>query len=74
METAKITTKGQTTIPAAIRKAAQLEAGNLLAFEIEGDHLIVRKIHSPDDAYLHSIDGTLDEWSLPEDEEAWSAL
>ena len=74
METAKITTKGQTTIPAPIRKAIHLEAGDLLAFEVEGDHLIVRKIGSPDDAYLRGIEGTLDEWSSPEDEEAWSAL
>ncbi len=74
MEIAKITTKGQTTIPVAIRKAAHFEAGDLLAFEIEGDHLVVRKITSSDDAYLHGIESTLDEWSLPEDEEAWSAL
>ena len=74
METAKITTKGQTTIPASIRKAVHLKAGDLLAFEVEGDHLIVRKIRSPDDAYLHGIEGTLEEWSSPEDEEAWGAL
>ena len=48
METSKTTTKGQTTIPAPTREAAHLELGDLLAFEIEGDHLIVRNIHSPD--------------------------
>jgi len=74
METSKITTKGQTTIPAHIRKAAHLEPGDLLAFEVEGDHLIVRKIRSPGDVYLRGVEGTLDEWSLPEDEEAWSEL
>ncbi len=74
METAKVTSKGQTTIPAVIRKAVHLKTGDLLAFEVEGDHFIVRKIHSPDDAYLRGIESTLDEWSLPEDEEAWGAL
>ena len=74
METAKITSKGQTTIPAAIRKAAHLGAGDLLTFEIQEDHLIVRKIHAPDDAYLRGIQETLDEWSSPEDEEVWHAL
>ena len=46
METAKITIKGQTTIPASIRKAVHLKAGDLLAFEVEGDHL-----HRPQDSF-----------------------
>jgi AbrB family looped-hinge helix DNA binding protein len=74
MEIAKISSKGQTTIPAAIRKAVHLKTGDLLAFEVEGDHLVVRKIQSSNDAYLRGIESTLDEWSLPEDEEAWGAL
>ncbi len=74
MEVAKISAKGQTTIPAAIRSAAHLEAGDTLTFEIEGDHLIVRKIHAPADDYLNGLSSTLNEWSCPEDEDAWSAL
>ena len=74
MEFAKITSKGQTTIPLAIRKAARLEAGDLLAFEVEGDHLIVRKIRTPADEYLQGVQETLGEWSSPEDEEAWGGL
>lgn len=71
MEFAKITSKGQTTIPLAIRKAAHLEAGDLLAFEVEGDHLIVRKIRAPADEYLQGVQEALGEWSSPEDEEGW---
>ena len=74
MQIARITAKGQTTIPVSIRKAAHMEAGDTLAFEIKGDHLIVRKIKSPTDAYLKGIEETLNEWCSPEDEEAWSGL
>jgi len=74
MELAKISAKGQTTIPASIRSAAHLEAGDTLAFEIEGDHLIVRKIQAPADDYLNALSSTLNEWSSPDDEDAWRAL
>jgi AbrB family looped-hinge helix DNA binding protein len=74
MQIARISAKGQTTIPVSIRKAAHMEAGDTLAFEIKGDHLIVRKIESPTDAYLKGIEETLNEWSSPEDEEAWNGL
>ena len=74
MELAKITSKGQITIPAAIRKAAQLKESDMLTFEIEGDHLVVRKIKAPVDIYLKGISETLNEWVSEEDEEAWSDL
>ncbi len=74
MELAKITSKGQVTIPAAIRKAAQLKKSDMLTFEIEGDHLIVRKIKAPVDVYLNGVSETLNEWISEEDEEAWSDL
>jgi AbrB family looped-hinge helix DNA binding protein len=74
MHIARITSKGQITIPVSIRKAAQLKAGDTLEFELKGDYVIVRKIKSPADEYLKGIEETLSEWSSPEDEEAWNAL
>ncbi len=74
MQIARITAKGQTTIPVSIRKAAHINAGDTLAFEIKGDYVIVRKIKSPTDTYLKGIEETCNEWSSPEDEEAWSGL
>jgi len=74
MHISRITAKGQTTIPVSIRKAAHMKAGDTLAFEIKGDNVIVRKINSPDDAYLKKVGKTLNEWFSPEDEEAWNAL
>ena len=74
MKVAKITSKGQITIPAAVRKAAQLKEGDMLAFEIKGDHLVVRKITFPVDVYLNGVSETLNEWASAEDEEAWGDL
>ena len=52
MELAKITARGQTTIPKRIREAANLDEGDVIAFEIEGDHLLVHKVTSRQDDYL----------------------
>ena len=59
MNIARITAKGRTTIPISIRKAANLNAGDTLAFEIKEDYLIIKKIVPPGDANLKSIEKTL---------------
>ena len=74
MEFAKITARGQTTIPKSIRKAACLDEGDVIAFEIEGDHLVVRKVTPGQDDYLQGLSEVLSEWVSPEDEEAWREL
>ena len=74
MELAKITASGQTTIPKSIREAANLEVGDVIAFEIEGDHLVVHKVPPGQDDYLRGLSRVLSEWISPEDEEAWRDL
>ena len=74
METSRVTSKGQTTIPAAIRKAAKITSGDLLMFTTDGKQVTIRKIELPTDEYLDSVSETLSEWSSPEDEEAWRDL
>lgn len=74
MELAKITTRGQTTIPKSIREAANLHVGDVIAFEIEDDHLVVHKVTPGQDNYLKGLSEVLNEWSSPEDEEAWRDL
>ena len=74
MELSKITTRGQTTIPKSIREAANLNVGDVIAFEIEDDHLVVHKVTPGQDNYLKGLSEVLDEWSSPEDEEAWRDL
>ncbi|MYC81400.1 MAG: AbrB/MazE/SpoVT family DNA-binding domain-containing protein [Acidobacteria bacterium] len=74
MQFSKITTRGQTTIPKRIREAANLHVGDVIAFEIEDDHLVVRKVTPGQDNYLKGFSEILNEWSSPEDEEAWRNL
>lgn len=74
MQLAKITARGQTTIPKSIRQAANLDTGDVIAFEIEGDHLVVRKVTPGQDNYLEGLSVIMSEWVSPEDEEAWHDL
>ena len=74
MELAKITARGQTTIPKSIREVAGLSEGDVIAFEIEDNHLVVRKVTPGPDGYLQGLSGILGEWVSPEDEEAWRDL
>jgi len=74
MQISKITSKGQTTIPASIRKAAKFKNGDTLLFEMKEDYVMLKKITLPSDDYLKSISAMLNEWNSPEDEEAWREL
>ena len=74
MDLAKITARGQTTIPKRIREAANLQAGDVIAFEIDGNHLMVHKVTPGRDDYLESLSEIMSEWRSPEDEEAWRDL
>ena len=74
MKLAKIRTGGRTTIPKRVREVANLKAGDTLSFEVQSDHLVVRKAASVQDAYLDGLSRTLDEWNSPEDEKAWRDL
>ncbi|MYG04300.1 MAG: AbrB/MazE/SpoVT family DNA-binding domain-containing protein, partial [Acidobacteriia bacterium] len=59
MEFAKITSRGQTTIPKSIREAADLGEGDVITFEVEGDHLVVRKVTPGQDEYLQGLSEVL---------------
>ncbi|QXP89129.1 AbrB/MazE/SpoVT family DNA-binding domain-containing protein [Methylococcus capsulatus] len=72
---AKITAKGQTTIPAEIRAALHVSPGDLIAWEIEPDGSArVRRVQPLDIEYLKAVEGTLSEWTSPADEEAYRDL
>jgi antitoxin PrlF len=68
---ATITSKGQMTIPRTAREAIQLEAGDRVVVEVEGDRLIVRRLVEVPDAHLVGLEASLEEWQSPEDEAAW---
>ncbi|MDO8846763.1 MAG: AbrB/MazE/SpoVT family DNA-binding domain-containing protein [Coriobacteriia bacterium] len=43
MPQAKITSKGQVTIPAEVREALGLKQGDMLVFEVQAEYAVVRK-------------------------------
>ena len=74
MHRAKIGSRGRTTIPKPIRDAAALYEGDTLAFEIEGDRVVVHKVVPGPGEYLHGLGDVMGEWHAPEDERAWRDL
>lgn len=46
----RITSKAQTTIPRAVREALQLEVGDEIAYQIEGDRAVIRR-YDPNDPF-----------------------
>ena len=72
---AKITAKGQTTIPQDVRTAMHVTAGDLIAWEVGADGTAtVRRVQPLDIEYLLAVEGTLSEWSGSADEEAYRDL
>ena len=72
---AKITAKGQTTIPQDIRAALHVRPGDLIAWEMAEDGSArVRRVQPLDIGYLRAVEGTLSEWAGEADEEAYRGL
>ena len=72
---AKISSKGQVTVPAIVRKALHVKAGDTLAWDIENDgRIVVRRLEPIDLDYLSAVSGTLSEWHSVEDNEAYRDL
>lgn len=72
---AKITAKGQTTIPQDVRTALHVAPGDLIAWEVRADGTAtVRRVQALDLEYLRAVEGTLTEWAGSADEEAYREL
>lgn len=76
METAtsKLTTKYQATIPEPVRRLLRLQAGDAIAFDIDNEHVYLRKARVLDVAFARSLEGTLSEWASEADEIAYRDL
>ena len=72
--TSKLTRKYQATIPEPVRNLLHLEAGDEIAFDIEGDGIHLRKARPVDVVFAQSLEGTLTEWSTEADEEVYRDL
>ena len=69
---AKLSSKGQITIPSDVRTHLQLKTGDTLAWNLEDSGKVsVRRVEPIDIDYLSALNGTLSEWNSAEDEEAY---
>ncbi|MEO5330991.1 MAG: type II toxin-antitoxin system PrlF family antitoxin [Magnetococcus sp. YQC-5] len=72
---AKITAKGQTTIPQDVRAACACCGWRPDRREVGVDGTaMVRRVQHVDIEYLRAVEGTLSEWIGPADEEAYRDL
>ena len=75
MELARVTAKGQATIPKRIRIAAHIREGDMLLFLLDSNNrIIIKRLDTPVDVELSALQQTLSEWNSPQDDEAWRDL
>ena len=76
MEMTKLTSKHQATVPAEVRAALGLKAGDTIEWDVDESGVArVRKAAPVDWAWMKlSQDSFADDWLSPEDEEAWRDL
>ncbi len=75
--TAKITSKGQTTIPQSIRDALRIKPGDRVVWEVSATgEATMRRVQEASDTEieLRDLDSTLSEWSGAVDEAAYHDL
>lgn len=68
----RISSKAQTTIPRSVRAALGLREGDTIAYQIEGDRVVLtraRSAETPDDPFA-----TFSEWSSDADAAAYAGL
>ena len=71
MITSRLTSKAQTTIPQPVRSALHLHPGDELAYVIEKDRIILKRVEKDmsDNPFA-----TFAEWDSPADREAYADL
>ncbi len=72
--TSKLTRKYQATVPEVVRKKLKLNAGDVIAFEIENETVKLRKARPVDIEFSSALVPTLSEWVSQNDEEAYNDL
>ena len=74
-EIGRITSKGQTTIPAALRRELNLAAGDEVIFRKEGNAILMQKATPLDVEYYRAVQASFaSEWNSSEDNEAFRDL
>lgn len=75
MDVSKLTAKYQVTIPADVRKALGLAAGDRVAFTVDEEgRAVLRKVTEADWEWARFVGSQLSEWNNEANEKAWSYL
>lgn len=74
LQTSKLTSKFQTTVPTPVRRALHLKAGDLVGFEIKGGDVRLVRASPLDIAFAQSVGSTLTEWASAVDDAAFKNL
>ncbi|MPZ17272.1 MAG: AbrB/MazE/SpoVT family DNA-binding domain-containing protein [Luteitalea sp.] len=70
----RLTRKAQVTIPRAVRETLGVAPGDYIAYELGEGRVSLRRVEPFDLEFHAALSETLDEWSTPEDEEAFRDL
>lgn len=70
----KVTTKGQTTIPAKVRAHLGVKPGDWVTFVIDDDRVTLNRVEKLDAGFLKLATESFSDWNAPEAEEAFRDL
>ncbi len=74
MQTSKLSSKSQVTLPKEIRDALGAHPGDTIVYEVEGNVVRLKRLEPFDAAFHKALSNTLSEWASDEDEVAFDAL
>lgn len=74
MLVSKVSSKGQVTIPKAVRDRLRARPGDFIEYDIQDTVVVVRRVEPFDREFHAALSDTLTEWSSPEDEKAFRDL
>ncbi len=70
----RIYSRGQTQVPAGVRRALDVVEGDELIYEIAGNAITVRKARPFDKIWHDAVASQLTEWNSKANDEAWNDL
>ena len=70
----KVTSKGQATIPSAVRTLLGIKAGDSVMFLIDGDTVTVKRAERLDAGFLRLATESFSDWNTPEADEEFRDL
>jgi AbrB family looped-hinge helix DNA binding protein len=73
-KTSRLSSKGQVTIPAEVRAALRLSPGDLVAYEVRGEKVLLKRAEPFDAAFHLAVSETLEEWGSSDDDKAFRDL